>query len=107
MAYAKIHVTNGIDIKVAPIGFSWTTLFFGFIPALIRGDWKWAVIQLICSILSYGLSGFVFMFIYNKLYAKDLLNKGFKVMKIDGAVDEKIKSDLGLFEIPMHQKIEA
>jgi hypothetical protein len=64
--------------KEAKIGFSWTTFFFGFIPALTRGDWKWGAIQFLVACCTLGLSGLVFMFIYNKLYIKDLLNDGFK-----------------------------
>jgi hypothetical protein len=59
------------------LGFSWTTLFFGFWPAIFRGDWKWGVIQFGIQLLTLGLSGFVFAFIYNKLHVQDLLENGY------------------------------
>lgn len=75
-------------IKNAPIGFSWTTFFFVFFPAFIRGDWKWGVIQLILALITAGFSGLVFMFIYNKLYIKELISKGFKAKSIEkGNID--------------------
>lgn len=68
---------NTNQIKQVKIGFSWTTFFFGCFPALFRGDWKWMIIQIVCSILTFGLSSLVFCFIYNKLYINDLLNAGY------------------------------
>lgn len=63
--------------KTAPLGFSWTTLFFGCFPALLRSDWKWGAIQFVLAVVTSGISWLVMPFIYNKMYIKDLLNKGF------------------------------
>jgi hypothetical protein len=74
----KIKLKNQIGmVKECKVGFSWTTFFFGFFPALFRGDWKWAVIQLICGMITFNFSSLIFCFIYNKLYINDLLTKGF------------------------------
>lgn len=73
-------------MRDAPVGFSWTTLFFGALPALVRSDWKWGLLQFIAAACTLGLTWFVFPFIYNRLYLKDLIKKGFKV-KDAGAGD--------------------
>lgn len=87
---------NTSAIKEAPVGFSWTTLFFSFFPALFRGDWKWAAIMLISSLITYGLSGLLFMFIYNKLYIKDLIRSGFKVKSIASGNMDITANKLGI-----------
>ena len=71
-------------VKDAPVGFSWTTLFFGFFPALIRGDWLWAIIMLVAGVFTFGFSGIVFAFIYNRLYIQNLLKQGFEVQNYSG-----------------------
>ena len=73
-----VRLKNEIGmVKEAKIGFSWTNFFFGaFVPAL-RGDWKYAGIMVLCALITAGVSWLVFPFVYNKLYIKDLLMKGF------------------------------
>ncbi|WP_211748463.1 DUF2628 domain-containing protein [Paenibacillus sp. Marseille-Q4541] len=71
------------DVKV---GFSWTTFFFTFFPALFRGDLKWAFIMFLLTVafgsFTFGIGGWVcglvFAFVYNKIYIKELLEKGYR-----------------------------
>lgn len=79
MSLKEITLTNDYtnQYKVAPVGFSWTTLFFGFFPAMFRSDWKWALIQFLLALITSGISCFVMPFIYNKIHIKELLKKGF------------------------------
>ena len=85
MAFATIHFKgpNGI-VKDAPVGFSWTTFFFGFFPALIRGDWMWALIMIPCAFVFPFISNIVFSFIYNRIYIKNLIKQGYKVSSYTG-----------------------
>ncbi len=102
MAFATLIMENPFTgkIKEAPVGFSWTTLFFGFFVALFRGDFKWAVIQFLLAILSFGFSGLVFMFIYNQLFIKDLVGAGYKVKRLFDADMERVKLKLQM-DLPM------
>ena len=79
MADSKVILKQGNSglVKEAPLGFSWTTLFFGFIVAIVRGDIKWAAIQFILSLVTLGFANLVMPFIYNKTYVKELLEKGY------------------------------
>jgi hypothetical protein len=79
-------VNDAGGVKQVKVGFSWTTFFFGFFPALFRGDLKWAVIMLIAAIavgaftagIGAWVPGIIFSFIYNKMYIKELLEKGYR-----------------------------
>ena len=73
----KINMKSTIGvIKQVKLGFSWTMLFFGVFVPLIRGDFKWAIISLLAALLTCGFAWFVFPFIYNKIYIKELIEKG-------------------------------
>ncbi|MCH1627846.1 DUF2628 domain-containing protein [Fredinandcohnia quinoae] len=83
----KIELKNPAGLtKRVKVGFSWTTFFFGFFPALFRGDLKWAIIMFIIAAalgsFTFGLGGIiadiVFAFIYNKLYIKEMIEKGYQ-----------------------------
>lgn len=62
-------------IKTSPTGYSWTTLFFGFFPAIFRGDFKGAMIGFIGGLFGAWLFFAIFAAFYNKLYIKDLMSK--------------------------------
>lgn len=98
MAYTKLVMENpytGIT-KEAPVGFSWTVLFFAFFPPLFRGDWKWAIIMFLLTIITVGLSGLLFMFIYNKLYIKDLIGDEFIVKSVGMGSLDQVSQTLGI-----------
>ncbi|WDF81740.1 DUF2628 domain-containing protein [Lacticaseibacillus pabuli] len=83
-----VTLTNRATAAVVTtkVGFSWTTLFFGFFPALFRSDYKWALIiiaiELLTGTFTFGGGTFftclVFSFLYNRLYINDLLAKGYE-----------------------------
>jgi len=70
------HKDTGV-VKTAPIGFSWTSLFFGVFVPLIRGDIKWFFMGLAIAIFTLGIGWIFIPFIYNKIYIKNLMEKGY------------------------------
>lgn len=66
------------QVKVVKEGFSWTTLFFGALVPLCRGDWKWFLIMVVAGLCTMGLSSLIFCFLYNKFYINDLLKEGYR-----------------------------
>ena len=66
------YTLNGVE-KKAPHGFSWTTLFFGPIPALLRGDLKNAAIMFALAIVTLSFAYLYFSFVYNR-WLEDALN---------------------------------
>lgn len=77
---------NGL-IKSAPIGFSWTVFFFGFLVPLYRKDWLWTFIMLAVEIPTFGFASIIFAFFYNKIYARKLFRRGYTFFSLYGNLD--------------------
>lgn len=92
-------------VRTAPIGFSWTTLFFGLIPALTRSDWKWALIEFVLAPVTFGLSWLVMPFLYNKFYIKDLLASGYYPANPDMANQVVAAGIVSLEQMRMYKKL--
>ena len=72
-------------VKDGFFGFSWTSLFFGGLPALMRGDLASGLAIVICDVLIFiptrGVGvlivGVIWAFVYNKRYTIGLIEKGY------------------------------
>ena len=72
-------------VKTGFYGFSWTSFFFGGIPAMMRGDVGIGLgllaAGLVASAVSAGLLwfvvGLIWAFVYNRRYTSNLLENGY------------------------------
>ncbi len=73
----RMENINTKEMKEVAIGFSWTTLLFGAFVPLLRGDVVWFILFFILTIITAGIAWFFIPFMYNKMYIKKLISKGF------------------------------
>lgn len=100
MAHATIYLTNGVEVKKAPVGFSWTVFLFGGWPPLFRQDWLWGIALIIACIFTWGIAGIVCSFFYNKVYIKSLIDKGYTINPSSEVTDDYLKNYLGYVKLP-------
>lgn len=75
----EINLKKGNLAKKGLVGFSWTTLFFGFFVPIFRGDFTWAIIMVVLEAITCGASNIVMAFFYNnKIYTAKLLENGWE-----------------------------
>lgn len=97
MANNKIYFENPKTgkMKEAPVGFSWTYFFFGPIPLMFRGAWKWFFISIFLELITFRLSGIFLMFMINKFYIKELISEGYKVKSLRIGTIEQVSAEVG------------
>ena len=88
--YARIK-NDEDDYRIAKVGISWTTFWFGPFPALFRGDIYNFILMLVLDadyvlvalvfhwnfLLQIPLMSLVYTFFYNMMYFRHLFNKGY------------------------------
>lgn len=87
----------GMELE-CPVGFSWTTLLFGFFVPLLRGDLIGMLIHILGSLFTVGFFWLIWPFFYNKNYINRLLEKGYipfsnkdlSILKDSGIVVNKV-----------------
>lgn len=88
-----VKLKNNVGFaKTAVLGFSWTTLFFGCLVPLVRGDLRWffvmaivfSTITPILVLFPTGLTFILYLYVmvlfaehYNTNYIKELMERGF------------------------------
>lgn len=77
-------------------GFSWTTLLFGGIPALFRGDIITGLVVIILGLMTFQITSIIWAFMYNKRYTVSLLEKGYEFVGNDHEIS-RAKSAVGIF----------
>jgi hypothetical protein len=90
------HPTLGIR-KTGFYGFSWTTFFFGGLPALFRGDIIIGLIVIVLGLLTWWIAGIIWAFFYNKQYTLKLIEKGYEFVGTDEEI-AAAKAALGVFK---------
>lgn len=97
-----VHGASGLT-KTGYYGFSWTTLFFGFLPALFRADWitflGGVAIYIILAFITWGIGAVVasiaWAFMYNRYYTRKLIERGYRLADTD-PVNAEAERRLGI-----------
>lgn len=75
-----VSMTNDAGLtRQVKVGFSWTAFFFGGLPFFFRGMPLQGIIWVALSMITFGLSNLVLMFLINKQTAHYYLENGYKV----------------------------
>lgn len=90
-----IFSKNGLT-RTQKIGFSWTILFFGFVPLLFRGEFWQALLLFISTMLTSGLAQVVYAFFGNRYTGRRLTAEGWHMsgFRTDDAQYARMKWDI-------------
>lgn len=95
MAHSFITFQHPCTMRVetAPVGFSWTALFFGFALLAYHGKWAWSTGLLLITLFLGPLPNLIMCWFYNKNRIHTLWNKGYRVVAIDSEFDRNSLSE--------------
>lgn len=85
---------NGLHRK-AYVGWSWTSFFFGGVPAAFRGDWfaffLYWLLAFACIFFTAGIAvpvlWIVWAAVYNKWHTRRLIERGYQITGSEISVD--------------------
>lgn len=72
---------------------------------MFRSDWKWAGIQLVLDMATFGFSWLVMPFLYNKFHIKDLLALGYYPVENEMAKQIVLAGIVSLDQMKMYKKL--
>ena len=58
---ASITYQRNGAVRTLPVGFSFTTFFFGFIPSLVRGQWSFMWLMVLSDLVGCYITAWVFL----------------------------------------------
>ena len=100
MAFTKVTLYHRERDKVclAPVGFSWTTLFFGPFALIFRSPRAWILTLAVAALaaVTVTVSNIVFAFFANQLYIRTLIRKEFRMRDVPPDRLGEIASKLGI-----------
>jgi hypothetical protein len=73
-----LHPVTGESLS-APVGWSWTSLFFGFVVPAFRQDWWMAIITMLLTVVFMAVVNVVMAVAYNRGYITRMLRQGFVI----------------------------
>ena len=100
MAATKIALYHRERDKrcLAPVGFSWTTFFFGGFALLFRSPRAWWVTIGVFAVAvpTFAVSNLVLAFFANQLYVRTLIRKGYRMRDVPPDQLGDVLSRLGI-----------
>lgn len=98
MAYNTIYFQNPQtgQTRRAPVGYAWTLLCFGPFVFLARKEWLLFLITLVLTVVTLHISNIVLSFKGNRMFIQLLVNRGYRVARVQRGSVERMSKKLGI-----------
>lgn len=84
MAHAIALIQDPVTqtVSEAPVGFSWSMLFLGFLVSMYRGDWWVAFVCLFVTLWLGPIPNLFLCWCYNDWYLNRKLRSGYEIIQV-------------------------